>query len=141
MTNATENTTAANATEAKVDGRVNNGRKPALADRDTKFNFLVAIRDRDTEKMPSRFIIKQLVDEGVVALAAATVAEGETRGRGRPALIPSLTGKGNSWVKLIERNRAKAEEKAAQAAAASEEETATETESEDFADVSSNPEE
>jgi len=121
--------------EVKTDGRANNGRKPTLADRDSKFDLLVAIRDSNADKMPSRFIVKQLVEEGMVKLEAATLAEGETRGRGRPALVPSLTGKGNSWVKLIERKNAKAEEKAAQAAAAAE------AESEDFADVSSNPEE
>lgn len=122
MNTATETTVAAtealNAKGHKIGGRANNGRKALIAQKQAKLAALVAIRDNDTANIPSAFILRQLVEAKLVELAPAPLAEGEKRGRGRPPLVPTITGTATSWVKLMERNAAKSKAKAEAKAAA-----------------------
>ena len=134
MNTATETTVAAtealNAKGHKIGGRANNGRKALVDQNPAKLAALIAIRDNDTANIPSAFILKQMVTAGMVELAPATLAEGATRGRGRPALVPSITGRAKSWIALMERNAAKAKAKADAKSAAQAEAAPTESEAE-----------
>lgn len=130
MTNATENTATETVAAVKEDGRKNNGRKALVDQNPAKLAALIAIRDNDAANIPSAFILKQMVTAGLVEMAPAPLAEGATRGRGRPALVPSITGRAKSWIALMERNAAKAKAKAEAKAAAEAERAAAEAESE-----------
>lgn len=126
MTNATENNATETVAAVKEDGRKNNGRKSLISQKPAKLAALIAIRDNDTANIPSAFIMRQLVEAKLVELAPAPLAEGEKRGRGRPALVPTITGTAMSWVKLMERNAAKAKAKAEAKAAEEAERAAAE---------------
>ena len=85
------------------------GRPDAFATSESKYKALIAVRDSIVSEFPSRYLLKRLTEMGMVD-ATETVANGR---RGRPAIVFKLTGKANSYLKLIERNRQKADEQAA----------------------------
>lgn len=87
------------------------GRPATFTNKAARLTALVAIRD-NAETAPSRFLTAQLVEAGLVEITELRV-EGK---RGRPRHVPALTGKARSWVALMERNLARAAEKAAAAA-------------------------
>lgn len=90
------------------------GRPATFSNKAAKLAALRAIRDKDAENIPSRFLIAGLVDAGLVKLVEEQV-EGK-RGRGRPRHVPMLAGTANMWVANMERAAARAAEKAAAAA-------------------------
>lgn len=89
------------------------GRPATFSNKAAKLAALRAIRDKDAENIPSRFLIAGLVDAGLVKLVEEKV-EGK-RGRGRPRHVPMLAGTAGMWVANMERAAARAAERAAAA--------------------------
>lgn len=87
------------------------GRPATFSNKAAKLAALRAIRDKDAENIPSRFLIAGLVEAGLVKLVEEKI-EGK---RGRPRHVPMLAGTAGMWVANMERAAARAAEKAAAA--------------------------
>lgn len=90
----------------KIEATRGRGRPAAFENKEARLAALVAIRDNVAESMPSNFLTLQLVEAGLVVLNKAE----PTGKRGRPALVPTLTGKAKSIVTNALKRAAKAVE-------------------------------
>lgn len=85
---------------AKVEAKRGRGR-PSLTETPAKrHGVLVAIRDTIVDQMPSRTVIMKLIEAGFVEATTAPL----TGRKGRPTVVYQLSGKGRSFVALMERN-------------------------------------
>ena len=89
----------------------NAGRKQRYADSENILADLVAIRDNDTENMPSKVLQAQLMERNLLAYEVV-----KTGKPGRPSYEFHLTGAAKSLIPLLTRSYANRDVKAAKVA-------------------------
>ena len=83
------------ANSAVVTNEVSRGRKPFLDNVNNVIKALVAIQNGDTENMPTRRIMMQLVDADYLTMTEAEREEGQ---RGRCGKIFTITDETKAWL-------------------------------------------